>query len=67
MNQAIFKPNFLPYDIQYFSNLVNFSHLPAYENETGCSETSTYELKRRLITQKNGYNLQNAAKFWNEK
>jgi len=41
----IFGPNLFPYKYsQHFSNLV-ILHLPAYEDGTGCSETSAYKIQ----------------------
>jgi len=41
--------------------LVSFySHLPAYEDGTECSETSAHKIQ--VITQKKAYNIQNTAK-----
>jgi len=31
-----------------------------------CSETSAYKIRRRGITQKKTYNIQNTAKVWNQ-
>ena len=49
-----------------FRNTVLPSYLSAYENGTECSETSAY-IRRRGITQKKAYNIQNTAKVWNKK
>jgi hypothetical protein len=43
-----------------------YSHLPAYEDGTECSETSAYKLQTPGITQKKAYNIQNKAKAWNQ-
>ena len=42
------------------------SHLAAYEDGTECSETSAIKFRRRGITQKKAYNIQNTAKVWNQ-
>ena len=34
--------------------------------QTECSETSAYNSRRRVITQKKAYNIQNTAKAWNQ-
>jgi hypothetical protein len=53
---------FFPYNKPHFPKLVRSSHLPAYEDGTGCSETSAYKFRLRGINHKKAYNIQNTAK-----
>jgi hypothetical protein len=60
--QDIFEPNLFLY--KYPNNLVPVI-LPAYaayEDGTECFETSEHKSRRRAITQKKEYNIQNKAK-----
>ena len=43
-----------------------YTHLPACEDGTECSETSTYKIKTPGITQKKACDIQNKAKVWNQ-
>jgi hypothetical protein len=44
--QVIFEPKLFPYKYpKHFSNLIHYSHLPAYEDGTECSETSEYKIQ----------------------
>ena len=43
-----------------------YTHLPAYEDGTECSEMSAYKIRRRGITHKKAYNIQDTAKVWNQ-
>jgi len=48
MAQAIFEPNFFPYEFPTFLKPSSFyTHLPVYEDGTECSETSAYNLQAR--------------------
>jgi len=39
-----------------------YTHLPAYEDETECSETSEYKIKTPGNHPKKAYNIQDTAK-----
>jgi len=43
--QAIFEPNLFPYKYQTYLKPSHFSHLPAYEDGTECSEMSAYKFQ----------------------
>jgi len=43
--QAIFEPNFFPYNTPHFFKLVHSSHIPACEDGTECSETSAHKIQ----------------------
>ena len=45
---------------------VSHIYLPVKMEQTECSETSAYKTRRRVITQKKAYNIQNTAKAWNQ-
>jgi len=46
MAQAIFKPNYFLYYTPAFLKPSSFyTHLPAYEDGTECSETSAYKIQ----------------------
>jgi hypothetical protein len=64
MVQAIFEPNLFPYIPQYFSNLVNSTHiyLPM-KMEQSVPKRRDIKFRRRGITQKKPYNIQNTAKI----
>jgi hypothetical protein len=42
------------------------TYLPRKMEQTECSETSAYKIRRRGITQKKTYNILNKAKVWNQ-
>ena len=65
--QTIFKPNLFPYK---YPNILNPSHswyLSAYEDGTeSVLNRRRIKFRRRGITQKKAYSIQNRAKVWNQ-
>ena len=65
--RLFFEPTFSLIIPQHFSNLVHSTHtyLPMKMEQTECSERRHLNFRRRGITPKKAYNIQNTAKVWN--
>jgi hypothetical protein len=68
MAQAIFEPNPLPYNTPSLSNSIHSSqpYLPMNWNRQRIPKNRHMKFRRRGITQKKAYNIQNTAKVWNQ-
>jgi hypothetical protein len=52
--------------VQYADSKSLNTYPPMKMGQTECSERSEYKIRRRGITQKKAYNIQNTAKVWNQ-
>jgi len=63
--QAIFEPKFSLWITLHFLSIV-ILHLSVYEVEQSVPKRRHINFRRRGITQKKAYNIQNTAKVWSQ-
>jgi hypothetical protein len=64
--QAIFEPYLSRINTPTFSNLVILHTYPPMKMEQSVPKRRNIKFRRREITQKEAYNIQNTAKVWNQ-